>query len=162
MNYWLMKSEPEVFGLEDFRKAPRQTTMWDGVRNYQARNMLRDQMRCADQAFLYHSNCDAPGIYGILEVVREGYPDPTQFIVGHDHADPGSKPDDPRWFVVDVRLVRALEQPVLLETLKNKPLAALDGMLILRRGNRLSVTPVTPAEWKAVLSLEAPKARAKR
>lgn len=162
MNYWLMKSEPSVFGLDDFAKAPRRTTMWDGVRNYQARNMLRDQMRCGDQAFLYHSNCDEPGIYGILEVVREGYPDPTQFIAGHDHADPASRPEDPRWFVVDVRLVRALARPVLLETLKNKPLAALSGMLILRRGNRLSVTPVTAAEWKAVLSLEAPKARGAR
>jgi len=162
MNHWLMKSEPSVFGLDDFMKAPRRTTMWDGVRNYQARNMLRDQMRRGDQAFLYHSNCDAPGIYGILEVVREGYPDPTQFIAGHDHHDPASDPDNPRWFVVDVRLVRALATPVLLETLKNKPLPALEGMLILRRGNRLSVTPVTPPEWSAVLALEAPPARAQR
>lgn len=154
MNHWLMKSEPSVFGLDDFRKAPRRTTMWDGVRNYQARNMLRDQMRCGDQAFLYHSNCDAPGIYGILEVVREGYPDPTQFIDGHDHHDPASDPADPRWFVVDVRLVRALDRPVLLETLKKKPLPALANMLILRRGNRLSVTPVTADEWSAVLALE--------
>ncbi len=162
MNYWLMKSEPSVFGLADFMKAPKRTTMWDGVRNYQARNMLRDQMRVGDQAFLYHSNCDEPGIYGVLEVAKAGYPDPTQFIPGHDHQDTASKPDDPRWYVVDVQLVRPLATPVLLETLKNKPLAALNEMLILRRGNRLSVTPITAAEWKAVLSLEAKGSKAKR
>ena len=161
MNHWLMKSEPSVFGLADFMKAPKRTTMWDGVRNYQARNMLRDQMCVGDTAFLYHSNCDAPGIYGVLEVVKRGYPDPTQFIPGHDHQDVDSKPEDPRWYVVDVRLVRALTTPVLLETLKNKPLPALSEMLILRRGNRLSVTPITAAEWAAVLSLEAGAAKRK-
>ena len=162
MNHWLMKSEPSVFGLADFMKVPKRTTMWDGVRNYQARNMLRDQMRVGDQAFLYHSNCDAPGIYGVLEVVKAGYPDPTQFIPGHDHQDLASKPDDPRWYVVNVQLMRPLATPVLLETLKNKPLSALNEMLILRRGNRLSVTPITAAEWKAVLSLEAKGIKAKR
>lgn len=155
MNHWLMKSEPSVFSIDDLAAAPKRTTGWDGVRNYQARNMIRDQMARGDEIFFYHSSCDEPGIYGIAKVVRAGYPDPTQFIHGHDHADPASDPADPRWYAVDVQLVRKMKSPVLLETLKNKALPALRDLVVLRRGNRLSVTPVTAAEWAAVLSLEA-------
>ena len=162
MNHWLMKSEPSVFSVDDLERAPKRTTMWDGVRNYQARNMIRDQMQPGDEIFFYHSSCADPGIYGIAKIVKAGYPDPTQFIKGHDHEDPQSSRDDPRWYAVDVQLVRHMQAPVLLETLKIKALPATNEMLIMRRGNRLSVTPVTPQEWAAVLSLELSASRKTR
>ena len=155
MNHWLMKSEPSVFSIDDLERAPKRTTMWDGVRNYQARNMIRDQMRPGDEIFFYHASCPDPGIYGIAKVVKAGYPDPTQFIKGHDHEDPKSSPEDPRWYVIDAQLVRKMATPILLETLKIKDIPAINEMLIMRRGNRLSVTPVTPQEWAAVLLLES-------
>lgn len=106
MNYWLMKSEPSTFGIDDLAKARNRTTGWDGVRNFQARNFLRDEMKKGDLAFFYHSSCDVPGIAGIVKVVREGYPDPSAFAKGDDHYDADSDPDKPRWYSVDVKLER--------------------------------------------------------
>lgn len=147
-----MKTEPETFGIDDLERAPRRTTSWDGVRNYQARNMLRDQMQRGDQVFLYHSSCDVPGIVGIVEVVKAGYPDPTAFERGHHHFDPDSDPKNPRWYMVDVKLVKRLPQPITLTQLRAHA-AKLDGMVLLRNGNRLSVMPVSDAHWDYVLTL---------
>jgi predicted RNA-binding protein with PUA-like domain len=152
MNYWLIKSEPSSFSIDDLARAPRKTTAWDGVRNYQARNMLRDQMRKGDQAFFYHSSCDVPGVAGVVEVVRTGYPDVTAFDPKDDHYDPESKRDDPRWFMVDVRLVRKLARVITLDELR--AVRGLSGMQLLKRGNRLSVMPVSAREWQLVLDLE--------
>ncbi|HEY8509618.1 MAG TPA: EVE domain-containing protein [Steroidobacteraceae bacterium] len=154
MRYWLMKSEPDTFSIDDLAKAPRQTTGWDGVRNFQARNMLRDQMKRGDLAFFYHSSCDVPGIVGIVEVVKEGYPDPTAFDRRSRYYDPDSDPAAPRWFMVDVRLKRRLKRVITLEELRAHAEKELKGMLLLRRGNRLSITPVEPAHWKFILTLE--------
>jgi predicted RNA-binding protein with PUA-like domain len=154
MHYWLMKSEPSTFGLAHLAAAPRRTTAWDGVRNYQARNMLRDQMKKGDQAFLYHSSTDEPGIVAIMQIAREGYPDPTAFKRGHHHYDPDSDPKQPRWFMVDVRLQRALKRTITLEELRAHAARELAGMALLRRGNRLSITPVSAAHWRFILALE--------
>ncbi len=152
MNYWLMKSEPGTFSIEHLARAPRRTTSWDGVRNYQARNMLRDDMRRGDQAFFYHSSCEVPGVAGIVEIVRAAYPDATAFDPKDDHYDPQSSRDAPRWYVVDVRLVRKLARIVTLEELRAQ--RSLAQMQLLKRGNRLSVMPVSAREWQAVLALE--------
>lgn len=152
MNYWLMKSEPASFSVDDLARAPRKTTAWDGVRNYQARNMLRDEMRKGDQVFFYHSSCDVPGVAGIAAVARAGYPDATAFDPKHHHYDPESDPDDPTWFVVDVRLVRKLKRVITLDELRAT--RGLAGMQLLKRGNRLSVMPVSAQEWQRVLALE--------
>ncbi|HTW38227.1 MAG TPA: EVE domain-containing protein [Steroidobacteraceae bacterium] len=154
MSFWLMKTEPSTFGIEDLARAPRKTTAWDGVRNFQARNMLREQMRRGDQAFLYHSSCEVPGIVGIMKIAKEGYPDHTAFDRSHPHFDPESERDDPRWFMVDVRLERRLSRVITLEELRAKAAGALRGMVLLRPGNRLSVMPVDAAHWKHILSLE--------
>ena len=153
MKYWLIKSEPSTFGIEDLAAAPRRRTGWDGVRNYQARNMLRDEVCKGDLAFFYHSSCELPGIYGIVKVVKAGYPDPTAFERGHDHYDPDSDPAAPRWYSIDVALDRRLAQPITLATLKANE-RAIGGLIVLRKGNRLSVTPVTAQQWRAVLALE--------
>jgi len=153
MNHWLMKSEPATFGVEDLARKPRRRAAWDGVRNYTARNMLRDQMKKGDLAFFYHSSCEVPGIYGVMRVVREGYPDKSQFKRGDEHFDAGADPAAPRWFVVDVELVRRLRRPITLETLHANS-KALGDLLILKRGNRLSITPLTAEQWQAVLALE--------
>lgn len=153
MKYWLMKTEPSTFGLEDLERAPKQTTGWDGVRNYQVRNMLRDDMKKGDLAFLYHSSCDEPGIVGIVEIVREGYPDPTAFDRRHDHYDAASKPDAPRWYQVDVKLSKPFSRVISLSELRSHAQRELAGMLILRAGNRLSITPVDPAHWKFIVAL---------
>lgn len=137
MNYWLMKSEPGTFGVDDLAAAPRQTTNWDGIRNYQVRNMLRDDFRRGDRAFLYHSSCDVPGIYGTMRVLRAGYPED----------------DDPRWYQVDVRLLRRFAQPVTLDALREHEGGRLRDMQVLRRGNRLSVTPVSADEWRFIHAL---------
>jgi len=152
MQYWLMKTEPSVYGIDDLAAEPGQTDHWDGIRNYQARNMLRDDMRCGDQVFLYHSNCEEPGIVGIAEVVREAYPDHTAFDPDSKYYDPKSNPDEPRWVMVDVRLVRRLERNITLRELKARP--DLEGFALVRRGNRLSIMPVSPEHWALILSLE--------
>jgi predicted RNA-binding protein with PUA-like domain len=154
MNHWLMKSEPETFGIDALAKSPRKTTHWDGVRNFQARTFMRDGMQRGDLAFFYHSNCDEPGIVGIVEIVKAGYPDHTAFDKKDDHYDPDSDPDNPRWYMVDVRLQRKLARPITLAALREHADGALRGMLLLKRGNRLSVTPVSAAHWKFILSLE--------
>ena len=152
MNYWLVKSEPDDFSIDDLAAMPDQTEHWDGVRNYQARNMMRDQMRCGDQLFFYHSNTQVPGIVGIAEVVRESYPDFTAFDPQDKHYDPKSNPDNPRWYMVDIRLVRKLQRIITLAELKTH--AELEGFPLVRRGNRLSVMPVTKAQWAFILELE--------
>jgi predicted RNA-binding protein with PUA-like domain len=154
MNYWLMKTEPSTFGVDDLAAKPRKTAMWDGVRNYQARNMLRDDFKKGDRAFLYHSSCEVPGIAGIVEVVRTAYADPTAFDKKHDHYDQGSDPKNPRWVVVDVQLKRRLKRVITLDELRMHETRELDGMLLLKRGNRLSITPLSAAHWKYILSLE--------
>lgn len=148
--YWLMKSEPEVFSLDHLRRAPQQTAFWDGVRNYQARNLLRDEVKRGDGVLFYHSNANPPAVVGTAEVVGEARPDPTQFDANDDHHDPGSKRDAPRWFGVDVKFTAAFARPVSLDEIKRTP--ALAGMVLVQR-SRLSVQPVTAAEWKAILKL---------
>lgn len=148
--YWLVKSEPEAFSFEDLERAPRQTTGWDGVRNFAARNFLRDGMRAGDLVFFYHSSTDPQAIVGVCEVVREGYPDPTALDPGHPNYDPDSAPNDPRWFQVDLRAVRRLARPVTLADLKAHP--ELRDMALLRIG-RLSVTPVRASEWRVIEAL---------
>jgi predicted RNA-binding protein with PUA-like domain len=128
--------------------------MWDGVRNYQARNMLRDDFKKGDRAFIYHSSCDVPGIAGIAEVVRTAYPDPTAFDKKHDHYDEGSNRENPRWVVVDVQLKRRLKRVITLDELRKHESGELAGMLLLKRGNRLSITPLSAAHWKFILTLE--------
>jgi predicted RNA-binding protein with PUA-like domain len=154
MRYWLMKTEPTTFGIEHLAKAPKRTTGWDGVRNYQARNMLRDQMHRGDQAFMYYSSTEVPGIVAIMEVVKEGYPDPTAFDKRNHHYDPDSDPKNPRWFMVDVRLQRRLARVISLEELRRHAARELKDMILLRPGNRLSVMPVEEAHWRFILSLE--------
>jgi predicted RNA-binding protein with PUA-like domain len=152
VNYWLLKSEPDCFGIADLKVRPRQTEKWDGVRNYQARNFLRDSIQRGDLAFFYHSSCAEPGIAGIVEVVRAGYPDPTATDPEAEHYDPKSTPANPIWYVVDVRLKREFRSPVTLATLRNTP--SLAKMPLLARGTRLSVLPVTKREWDTILKLE--------
>ena len=149
--HWLFKSEPDVFGYPDLERSPKKTSCWDGVRNYQARNLLRDEVKKGDWVLFHHSSAKPSGIAGIARVVRAGYPDPTALNPRSSGFDPKSDPDDPRWFAVDVRAVRAL--PRLLPLAELREVSALSDMLLLRRGQRLSVQPVTPAEWRAVLKL---------
>ena len=152
MRYWLMKSEPDEFSIDDLAKAPKQTTAWFGVRNYQARNFMRDDMRVGDCAFFYHSSCPEPGIAGIVEIARLAYPDATQFDPKSGYYDPKSTRDAPRWMNVDVRLVR---KTPLVSVQALRETKGLQDMVTLRRGNRLSITPVTPAEWKIIEKLMA-------
>jgi len=143
-----MKSEPDEFSIDDLVKAPRKTTAWFGVRNYQARNFMRDHMRVGDGVLFYHSSCPEPGIAGIAQVASAPYPDATQFDSRSEYYDAASKREAPRWMLVDVKLVK--KTPLLtLDEMRTMP--ALKDMVTLRRGNRLSITPVTAAEWKAVL-----------
>jgi predicted RNA-binding protein with PUA-like domain len=151
MRYWLFKSEPETFSIDDLRARKNSTEHWDGVRNYQARNMLRDDVKVGDEILFYHSNCTPPGIVGIATVVRNGYPDFTAFDPHSDHYDPKSSQEKPQWFMVDVKFKRKFSQMLTLDELKQNP--ALKDMLILRRGNRLSITPVTSKEWKTILKM---------
>lgn len=152
MKYWLMKSEPDVYGVDDLKNAANKTDTWDGVRNYQVRNMMRDEMHKGDLAFFYHSNCKEPGIAGIMKIVREGYPDYTAFDPKEKYYDPKSDPDNPRWFMVDVKYVRKLKRVITLAELKMH--SELTELPLVRRGNRLSVMPVTEQEWNFILSLE--------
>ncbi|WP_028388122.1 EVE domain-containing protein [Legionella fairfieldensis] len=143
--YWLMKSEPSCFSIDDLRTSPHQTTPWDGVRNYQARNFMRDEMSIGDLVFFYHSNCNPPGIIGIAEVVSNAYPDYTAYDPDSEHPDPRSTPDNPRWFMVDIRFKEKFKELIPLDTLKHY--TELKNMLLLRKGNRLSVLPVSQDEW---------------
>ena len=150
--YWLVKSEPDVFSFQDLQKARNQTTGWDGVRNFAARNFLRDGMKLGDRVFFYHSSTDPQAIVGICEVAREAYPDPTAFDRKHDQFDPGSDAKDPTWFMVDLRAVAPLSHPVTLAAIKARP--ELAQMALVRIG-RLSVSPVTPAEWETINAMGA-------
>jgi predicted RNA-binding protein with PUA-like domain len=150
--YWLLKSEPTAFSFGDLAQARDRTTHWDGVRNYQARNLLRDAVKKGDRVFFYHSNCTPPAIVGIAEVVREGYPDFTAWDPDDRHYDPKSDPDNPTWYMVDIRHVRPLKRPLALDELRAAP--GLENMVLLRKGSRLSVQPVTPEEWRCVIDLE--------
>lgn len=154
MSYWLMKTEPSAFSIDDLAKAPRSTTAWDGVRNFQARNMLRGEMKKGDLAFLYYSSTEVPGIVGVMEIVKEGYPDATAFDKKHHHYDRDSDPKNPRWYVVDVKLKERLKRVITLEELRSHAAKELKGMMLLRPGNRLSVSPVDAAHWKFIRSLE--------
>lgn len=152
MAYWLMKSEPDCFSIDDLAARPRQTERWDGVRNYQVRNLFRDQFKIGDRAFFYHSSCAEPGIVGLMRVSSEAYPDPTQFDPQADHYDPKSTREQPRWLLVDVTFEEKLTKPVTLATLRANE-ATLKGLAVLQPGSRLSVTPVSEAHWNAILSL---------
>ena len=147
MRYWLMKSEPDEFSIDDLERARGQTTPWFGVRNYQARNYMRDEMRVGDRAFFYHSSCPEPGIAGVVEVSKLAYPDASQFDPKSPYYDAKSTRDAPRWVNVDVKFVRKTPL-VTVAMLRETP--GLEEMVTLRRGNRLSITPVTPAEWKII------------
>ena len=151
--HWLVKSEPNAFSWQDLWSAPRRTTSWDGVRNFQARNFLRDEMQVGDLAFFYHSSADPTAIMGICEVVRAGYPDDTAFDAKSGHFDPKSDPEKPTWYMVDLRAVRALAHPATLARLREE--RRLSNMVLLQRGSRLSVQPVTDAEWEIIEQIGA-------
>ena len=150
MRYWLMKSEPSDVSIDDLGKRPNKTIAWYGVRNYQARNFMRDQMRVGDQIFFYHSSCKQPGIVGIAVVCKLAYPDATQFDSKSKYFDPKATSECPRWFNVDVKLV-SKSRLISIKELRSIP--ALENMRILQKGNRLSITPVDPAEWKYIIGI---------
>jgi predicted RNA-binding protein with PUA-like domain len=151
MNYWLMKSEPEEFGIDHLVAAKNKTSFWDGIRNYQARNMLRDTMQIGDLAFFYHSSCKVPGIVGIIKIVSVGYPDPTQFDPKSCYFDPKSSPDVPRWYGVDVQLVEKFKDVLPLTVIKQN--LELHSMRLVQPGNRLSITPVSVKEWQIIVDM---------
>lgn len=151
MNYWLFKSEPSAFSIDDLKRRPKQTAHWDGVRNYQARNMLRDDIKAGDLAFFYHSSCALPGIVGIMKIVQPGYPDFTAWDVQSDHYDPKSTEERPLWYMVDVQFIESFTTTLSLNEIKKNP--ALKDMVIARKGNRLSITPLTKKEWDAILKM---------
>jgi predicted RNA-binding protein with PUA-like domain len=151
MAYWLMKSEPDTFGIDHLEK--RRTEPWSGVRNYQARNFMRDRMKPGDLAFLYHSSCPEPGIYGIMEIAGAAYPDPTQFDRKSPYHDVAATREQPRWFLVDVKFRRRLRRPVLLAELRVREME-FKGLMLLRKGARLSIQPVSAEHWQAILALE--------
>jgi predicted RNA-binding protein with PUA-like domain len=147
-----MKSEPETYGVDKLKSKPHSTDHWEGVRNYQARNFMKQDMKKGDLAFFYHSSCEIPGIVGIMKIVREGYPDFTAWDPTSKYYDPKSPSTHPRWFMVDVQLVEKFKKILPLSLLKTQ--AELKNMVLLRPGNRLSVSPVTAKEWKVILSLK--------
>ena len=149
-----MKSEPDEFGIDHLKSRPKKTEPWDGVRNYQARNMMRDEMKKGDLAFFYHSNCDEPGIVGIMEIVREGYPDHTAFDPEAKYYDPKSDPENPRWFMVNVKYKRHLKRNISLKELRDYADTTLGDFPLLRKGNRLSIMPVSEEAWEFIISLE--------
>lgn len=149
MRTWLVKSEPSVFSIDDLARDG--VTGWEGVRNFQARNSMRDDMKLGDLVLFYHSSCEVIGVAGVARVAREAYPDPTQFEPGNDYEDPGSDPANPRWVCVDLGFAERFASPVLLAELKADP--QLEGMLVLRKGQRLSVQPVDPMHFERVLAL---------
>jgi predicted RNA-binding protein with PUA-like domain len=150
--YWLMKSEPEDFSIDDLERVG--TEPWTGVRNYQARNFMRDAMHVGDGVFFYHSNCEVPGIYGVAEVASTAYPDQTQFERDSKYFDAKATLEEPRWFLVDVRYVRKLAVPIALDTIRGHAETLGEDFALIRKGSRLSVLPVTAAQWKRLLSLE--------
>ena len=151
MKYWLLKSEPDVFSLEDLKNCPDQTEHWDGIRNYQARNLMRDEMQVGDRAFFYHSRQAEPAIVGTIKVVREAYPDHTSWNLTSKYFDEKSSPENPRWLMVDVQFENEFPRPVTLKELRSIP--ELKEMFLLRKGMRLSVQPVTKEEFQLILSL---------
>jgi predicted RNA-binding protein with PUA-like domain len=150
MAYWLMKSEPDAYGIDDLERDGREP--WDGIRNYQARNMMRDDMTVGDEAFFYHSNCKEPGIVGIMKIASEPYPDPTQFDKRSKYYDPKSSKDNLRWILVDVQFVRKLDRTITLAEIKAAK--GLDGLILTRKGNRLSIMPIENKHWNRLLRLE--------
>lgn len=150
--YWLMKSEPDTFSIMDLEKKPKKISSWEGVRNYQARNFMKNHMKLNDKIFFYHSSCEVPGIVGIMKVVKESYPDFTAWDIRSPYFDPKSTPENPRWFMVDVQLVKKFKKIIPLSLLKKQ--GQLKDCVLLRPGNRLSVMPVTAKEWQAILDLE--------
>ncbi len=146
-----MKSEPDTFSIDDLYNRPERTEPWDGVRNYQARNMMRDSMKLGDWVFFYHSNCSEPGIVGIMEVIKEGYPDITAFDPDDKHFDPKSDLNQPRWYRVDVRYIRHLSRTISLKELKDK--TELADLALVKRGNRLSIMPISQWQWDFILAL---------
>ncbi len=153
MNYWLMKSEPSTFSIDALSAAPKQQTFWDGVRNYQVRNMMRDDMKVGDLAYFYHSSCDEPGITGVVKIVRGAYPDHTAFDPKDPHFDADSKPDAPRWLMVDVQLQQRFSRIITLDELRKHADKKLKDMQLLKRGNRLSIKPVSATHWQFIMSL---------
>lgn len=149
--FWLVKTEPETFSIHDLAQAPKQTTCWDGVRNYQARNFMRDAMKCGDRVLVYHSSADPPAVVGTATVVREAYPDHTAWDKQSDDYDPASTPANPRWYMVDLQLETIFQEPLPLARLREVP--ALKDMELLRKGSRLSVQPVTRSEFETILKL---------
>jgi predicted RNA-binding protein with PUA-like domain len=154
LRYWLFKSEPSAFSIDDLAASSRKTTCWDGVRNYQARNFMRDDMRKGDLVLFYHSSCDPAGVVGIAEVVRESYVDSTAFDAADKHYDPKSKVNSPRWFMVDIRFKRKLRRLIALSELRAFEKKQLSDLALLRKGNRLSILPLTKQQWEFILSLE--------
>jgi len=154
MRYWLLKSEPGDFSIDDLAASENQSTCWDGVRNYQARNFIRNEMKKGDLAFFYHSSCAEPGITGIVEITREAYPDETAFDHNDKHFDPKSQRSDPRWYVVDVQLKHKLEKYLTLAKLRQHAGDSLSALQLLKRGNRLSVMPIAPDDWKFILTID--------
>jgi predicted RNA-binding protein with PUA-like domain len=153
MNYWLIKSEPEAFSIDDLKSAPGRKDHWDGIRNYQARNFMRDDMEKGDMVLFYHSNCKEPGVVGIAEIVSGAYPDHTAFDANEKYFDPKSDPENPRWLMVDIRFVRKTRRLISLSELKTHA-DQLENFALVRRGNRLSIMPVTREHWDFILSLE--------
>ena len=153
MNYWLIKSEPDAFSIDDLKNSPGKKDHWDGIRNYQARNFMRDDMQKGDQVFFYHSNCKEPGIVGIAEIVSGAYPDHTAFDANEKYFDPRSKPENPRWLMVDVRYKRKTRRLISLAELKSHA-EQFENFALVRRGNRLSIMPVSQEHWDFILSLE--------
>lgn len=153
MKYWLIKSEPDAFSIDDLKNAKGKKEHWDGVRNYQARNFMRDEMSKGDPVFFYHSNCKEPGIVGLAEVVSGAYPDHTAFDPNQKYFDPKSDPENPRWLMVDIRYKRTLRRLISLAEIKEHS-ERLEGFPLIRRGNRLSVMPVDKKHWDFILSLE--------
>lgn len=152
MNHWLFKSEPSCFSIDDLKQSPNQTTYWDGIRNYQVRNMLRDEVKAGDTVFFYHSNSAPPSIVGVMKVMQAGYPDFTAQDPLSDHYDPKATSENPRWYMVDVKFVKKFKRPIALEELKTH--SKLKNMKVTQPGSRLSITPVTAFEWETILQLE--------
>lgn len=150
MANWLIKSEPDAYSIDDLCRDGSEP--WDGIRNYQARNMMRDDMRISDRVFFYHSNCEKPGIVGIAQVTSQAYPDPTQFDRKSKYYDPKSSEHEPRWYLVDIGIVRKLKRSITLAELREHP--GLDGLILTRKGNRLSIMPVSNEHWDTILDLE--------